>query len=186
MFPRAFAAVLVPLCCLLAAATCGGGPTDGERDLAVGKKMPVHVTDFVNSDRGDCGCPAVMIANARARGVIIWVRGADEAAFDLAKAIDGKPVDGKKVFGFLVAFDVRTEGLALKARGVEHVIVGGARHSAKEEWDGRGVEPGAGTLVFLLDEKEIRGMWSFRAGELTDARIKEVARSVEQFAAAGK
>jgi hypothetical protein len=160
---------------------------DDNEGVTVGKKMVFHVVDFVNGpSKGRAGCPSVMTSNSGGRGVIIWTRGTDDAAFRLAKALDGKAVDGKKTRGFLVAFDEAGKDLPDRVKGLEHVVAGKSRHTAKEMIDGNKIDGKKTVLVFFLDKKDIKAVRSFEAGELTDARVAEVAREAEKFAAGGK
>lgn len=158
-----------------------------EYGLAVGQKMPFHVADFVNGKvKHRCGCPGVMIANAKARGVIIWSRGASDPAFRLAKALDAGVADGDKLALFLVAFDADAKVLAERAVGLGRVVVGKSCDSAQEEWERRGVDPKASVLVFFLDTEDIKATWSFAAGELSDAKVKEFVMAAKTFATGDK
>jgi hypothetical protein len=177
--------------CLLYAASPGVAvePTEpatqktaGEFGLAVGKKMPFHVVNFV-TDRGGAGCPSVMISNARTRGVIVWTRATDDGALRLAKALDETAVDGCRLCGFLVAFDEAGNGVRERAVDVKYMVLGKARSTAEREFDARGVDASIQTLVFFLDRKDILAMWSFAADELTDARIAEITEQARKFAA---
>src|SRR5688500_14305265 len=79
--------------------------------VAVGKDMPFHVVDFVNGPhkhRG--GCPSVMIANAQARGVVVWSMVADEPVLELVKGLDRLPTGGEKDRRFFVLWDREGNG----------------------------------------------------------------------------
>jgi hypothetical protein len=153
-----------------------------EVGLAEGKKMPTLVTDFVNGkDKDHCGCPSIMIANADGRGLIILSRGAVDSAFKLARALDDGVAEGDRLQRFLVALDADTKELAKKAEGLGRVTVGKARHTAKEELDGHGVDGKIVVLVFLLDKKDIKKMWSYEAHELDEEDIKELVAAAKKF-----
>jgi hypothetical protein len=152
--------------------------------LAIGKKLPFHVADFVNGKhKGHGGCPGVMIANSAGRGVVIWSRGADESAARLAKALDGITADHEKFQQYWVVFDADEKVVAEKAAGLTRVDVGRARQTAKEEIDKRGVDVKVTVLVFFLDRKDIKAAWTFPAGGLTDDKVKELAAAAAKFAA---
>jgi hypothetical protein len=169
---------------LLAGLSLVAAQNADEYGLAAGKKMPFHVADFVNGKYRQ-GCPSVMISNAKTHGIIVWTRVADNAAFELAKELDAKIVDGTKFLGFLVAWGPAAEGLPAKAKGLEHVVAGKGRIPVRDEWDRRGVDTKIDTLVFLLDRKDIKSMWSFRAGELAQEKINEVVGTAKKLAMAG-
>jgi hypothetical protein len=165
----------------------GDDPKPSNYGLVVGKKMPFHVADFVNGkDKDHGGCPSVMISNTGGRGIIVWSRGAVEPAFQLAKALDAAATDGDKFERFLVVFDVSGKVLAEKGAGVTRVVVGRARNSAKDEFDRRGIDAKALVLVFLLDKKDIKAMWSFGANEPGEEKVKEVVAAAKKFATGEK
>ena len=107
-------------------------------------------------------------------------------AVRIAKALDENAVDGEKLRGFVVAYDVARSELQNHKEtwsGLKHVVVGKGRSSAKDEFEKRGVDPKVQTLVFFLDRKDIREMRSFGAEELTEAKIAEIAADAAKFAA---
>jgi hypothetical protein len=122
-----------------------------------------------------------MISNARSRGVIIWTRGADDAAFRLAKALDGKAVDGKKLRGFLIVFNQAAAEIQAKAEGLEKVIVGKARSTPQAQFDARGLDAKTQTVVFFLDRKEIKSIRTFAEAELDDAKVDELVEETGKF-----
>lgn len=159
----------------------------GEYGLAAGKKMPFLVADFLGGkNRNRRGCPSVMIANSGGRGLIIWSRGAVDSAFQFAKALEADAADGDKLQRFLVVFDADDRVLSEKADSLGRFVVGKPRHSAKVEFDRRGVDAKVVVLVFLLDKKDIKFMWSFAADELSNDKVKELAAAVKQVATGDK
>ena len=156
-----------------------------EFGLAVGKKMPIHVADFFNGHHRE-GCPAAMVLNGQSRGIIVWSRTDVATVERLAKALDEKAVDGEKLRGFVVAYDVARSDLLNQKEswnGLNHVIVGKGRSEAKDQFEKRGVDAKVQTLVFFLDRKGIRAIRSFGAKELTDAKVAEIAADAVKFAA---
>lgn len=156
-----------------------------EFGLAVGKKMPTHVADFFNGHHRE-GCPAAMVLNGQSRGIIVWSRTDVATVKRLATALDENGVDGDKLRGFVVAYDVARSDLLNQKEtwsGLKHVIVGKGRSDAKDQFEKRGVDAKVQTLVFFLDRKGIRAMRSFGAEELTDAKIAEIAADAAKFAA---
>jgi hypothetical protein len=169
---------------LLASAYGADAVKTNENGLAVGKEMPFHVVNFVNEKKeSHGGCPSVMISNSGGRGVIVWSRDAGDAVFKLAKALDAAATDAEKMQRYLVIYDVEQPEFADKAKELKHVVVGKARKSAKQEFDGRGVDAKTAIVVFLLDKKEIKQMTPLRAEELSDAKIKELVAAAGKFAA---
>gem|GEM_PF-1290963 len=156
-----------------------------EYGLAVGKKMPVHVVDFVNGKYRH-GCPSVIISNGKSRGIIVWTRTDAAAMKRLAVALDAIGVDGEKLRAFVVAYDVASTDLKNNNEtwsNLKHVIVGKGRSDAKDQFEKRGVDAKVQMLVFFLDRKDIQAMRSFGAEELTDAKIAEIAADAAKFAA---
>jgi len=156
-----------------------------EYGLAVGRKMPIHVADFVNGKHKE-GCPSAMIANGKSRGIIIWARASAASAMQIAKALDEKAVDGEKLRGFVVAYGpARNDFLTHQETwsSLKHVIAGRGRAAVEDQFDKRGVDAKVQTLVFFLDGKDIRAMRSFSAEELTDAKITALAADAAKFAA---
>jgi hypothetical protein len=127
-----------------------------------------------------------MIANSGGRGLIIWTRGDAEPAFRLAKALDAGAGSGDKLHRFLIAFDADEKLLWEKATGLGRVLVGKARDSAKEQIDGRDVDAKVLVMVFLLDKKEVKEVWSFAADELSDDKVKELVAAAKKFASGEK
>ena len=156
-----------------------------EYGLAVGKKMPFHVADFLNGRYRE-GCPSVMVSNGKSRGIIVWTRADVATVKRLATALDANGVDGEKLRGFVVAYDVASSDLTEHKEtwsGLKHVIVGKGRGAARDQYEKRGVDAKVQTLVFFLDRKDIQAMRSFGAEELTDAKIAEIAADAAKFAA---
>src|SRR4051794_13564048 len=67
--------------------------------LKVGAEMPFHIVQFQTGPSKGGGCPSVMIANAHARGLVIWTRTADAAGLQFAKDADTKLFADDKVQG---------------------------------------------------------------------------------------
>jgi hypothetical protein len=178
---------LVLVCGFSLPLASGDDPKPSNFGLAVGKKMPFHVADFVNGkDKDHGGCPSVMISNTGGRGIIVWSRGPVEPAFKLAKALDVAAADGDKLERFLVVFDTDGKVVAEKGASLTRVVVGRARHSASEEFDRRGIDTKSLVLVFMLDKKDIKAMWSFGADEPGQGKIKELVAAGKKFAAGEK
>lgn len=100
-----------------------------EYGLAVGKKMPFHVADFLNGRYRE-GCPSVMVSNGKSRGIIVWTRADVATVKRLATALDANGVDGEKLRGFVVAYDIASSDLTEHKEtwsGLKHVIVGKGR-----------------------------------------------------------
>lgn len=149
--------------------------------LAVGKKMPFHIATFVNGDRSD-GCPGVMIANSRQRGIVLWSRGINDAAFQLASALENATNIQDKTSRYLVAFDADPDALAERSKGYVHVRVGKARKSAQQMLDDHGIDAKTAVIVCFVDKDKIAHTQSFADAELTETRIKQLARAAATFA----
>jgi hypothetical protein len=155
--------------------------------LAVGKRMPHPITEFVSGfDKGEEGIPPVMLHNGNARGIIIWSRGFDESAFALAKALEEWPVDDVRFRAFYVAFDADKAQLATRSKAIKRVVVGRSRLAAKHAIDRHGIPADVRVLIFLLDRSTVKSMWTFKARELNGANLEEALRAAREFAAGKK
>jgi len=157
---------------------------NANKRLKVGTELPFLVADFVAGPHKDhCGCPSVMISNADARGLVIWARTAEAPAVQLAASIDGKPVNGKKIQGYLVVFDTPEDKVATAAKGTDWkgVTVGKARHSSDEEFTKWQLDPKDAYAIFLVDRKEIKAMWLLSAAELTKEKSDAILQEAIAF-----
>ena len=127
-----------------------------------------------------------MIANSGGRGLVIWSRGAADPVFRLAKAVGTAAHDGDKLQRFLIAFDAEETPLREKAAALDRVLVAKARDSARDQFDGRGVDAKVVVLVFLLDQNEVKARWRFAADEFSDGNVKELVAAANKFAARGE
>lgn len=148
--------------------------------LKVGGELPFLVADFVaGPHRGHCGCPSVMIGNHAARGLVIWARTADAAVVELAAAVDSKGIDGEKTHGYLIAFDTPQGTLEtqVKKGDFKGVTVGKSRHASAEEFKKWNLDARTAYVVFLVDRKQVKQIWTLSADDLTkkmsDAIVKE-------------
>src|SRR5262245_42273646 len=160
-----------------------------EKTLKVGVELPVVVTDFVaGPHKGHCGCPAIMISNEDARGLVIWARTAEAPAVQLAAAVDGKPVNGKKVQGYLIVFDTPEEKVATAAKGIawKGVTVGKARDLSDEVFTKWQLDPKAAYAIFLVDRKEIKALWVLPAAELTKEKSEAILKEATAFLKEGE
>jgi hypothetical protein len=170
--------------CLPQAGLAQDRPKEEKKDttLKVGSALPFLVVDFeAGPHKGHCGCPSVMIKNTQARAIVIWSRAADGAVFQLARAAEDQGLDGKKTQGYLVLFKPTDKLLRdrLDKSQFKGVTVGQARHSSEETYKPLGIDPGATSVVFLVDNKEVKAFWVLQPGELTreksDLILKETA-----------
>jgi hypothetical protein len=164
-------------------------PTKADKTLKVGAELPVVVTDFVaGPHKGHCGCPAIMISNTDARGLVIWARTAEAPVVQLAAATDGKPINGKKVQGYLVEFDTPEEKVATAAKATDWkgVTVGKSRDSSDEVFKQWKLDPKAAYAIFLVDRKEIKAMWVLSAAELTKEKSEAILKEAIGFLKEGE
>lgn len=153
--------------------------------LNVGDKMPFHIAEFVNGeDKNTSGCPSVMIANSRGRGVIVWCRRDSKAAFDLARHLD--ELETTSLRRFLVAFDADPETLEERCQSYRNLRAGRARQSSQIQLDQRGVEPTTQVLVFFLEGKLIQSKWTFGDADLNQDQIKKLCEAARNFHAETK
>jgi acetyl esterase/lipase len=150
--------------------------------LKVGEEMPVHVVDFFSGARRDgAGCPSIMISNAKAQGVEIWSRTDDDQPFQLACALEAKLGDGKKKQGYLILFkDSLKKAIAAKPDALKKFHVAVPKIIGTGLFNEADPSGKAGSMVFLLNRKEITAVWTFAPGELTKERIEAI---VKKFAA---
>ena len=151
-----------------------------EYGLKVGQKMPFHVVDFfAGAITKGSGCPSVMISNGEAQGVEIWSRTDDDQPFQLACALEAKLGDGKKKQGYLILFkDTLKKAITEEPDALKKVRVAVPRSSTKAMFDKADASGKAGSVVFLLNRKEIIAVWTFAPGDLTKERIEAI---VKQF-----
>jgi hypothetical protein len=137
--------------------------------LKVGVEMPFHVVQFQVGPHKGGGCPGVMIANTKSRGLVIWSRGVDAAALQLAQDADAKLIDNDKALGFLVVFDEKGDELQAKLAKLElkRVSAGWARRTAADFFAHAGIDPASAVVVSVLDKDTVKAVWSFKPDELT-------------------
>lgn len=184
----------LPLSLLLALAPIILGDEPAKKEshtLKVGNELPFLVADFVaGPHKGHCGCPSVMISNHDARGMVIWTKTADTPAIALAEAIEGKGVDGKKLHGYLIAFDTPEDKLAAQVKKNEWkgVTVGTSRHDSALEFKKWNLDAKTAYVVFLVEKKQIKQMWVLTADELTKDKSEAILKEATRFlqADAGK
>lgn len=154
--------------------------------IRVGGAVPFHVTDFESGGhKGHCGCPSVMIKNHKARGLLVWSKEVDEATLALVQAAD-KWLDGDRKQAFLVVFDAEDAALRkqLEKTPLKHVSAGTSRHRSAEQLRNYDLDKSAAQWVFLVDQSEVKGMWTLQAGELTKEKQQEILAAAEQHFAA--
>lgn len=169
---------ILGLACFLHAANAQEKKTPEVYGLKVGEKMPFHVVDFFAGARTKGGgCPSVMISNAEAQGVEIWSRTDDDQPFQLASALEAKLEEGKKKQGYLILFkDSLKKGIAEKPDALTKFHVAMPRDSTKKLFDMADSTGKAGSVVFLLNRKEITATWTFAPGELTKEHIEAIVK----------
>jgi hypothetical protein len=183
-------ALVVTLAGLVWSPVSADGPAKkADNALKVGTELPFLVADFVaGPHKGHCGCPSVMISNHDARGLVIWARTADAPVVKLAAATDGKPVNGKKVQGYLVVFDTPEQKLEAEAKATDWkgVTVGKSRHSSDEIFKQWQLDPKAAYAIFLVDRKEIKALWVLSAAELTKEKSEAILKEAIGFLKEGE
>jgi hypothetical protein len=153
--------------------------------LKVGGEMPFHVVQFQVGPHTGGGCPGVMIANTKSRGLVIWSRGLDAAAVQLARDADPKLIDNDKTLGFLVVFDEKGDDLQSKLAKLElkHVSAGWARRTSADFFAHSCVDPTTAVVVSVVDCDAVKAVWKFKASELTAEKraaiLKEAAELVK-------
>jgi hypothetical protein len=156
----------------------------GRSPLKVGDELPFNVADFVaGPHQGHCGCPSVMIGNYKVRGLVIWARTVDEPVLELAAAFEGKGIDGKKAHGYLIAFDISEEQLAENTKKGEWktLTIGASRHDSKQEFPKWGFDAKVAYIVFLVDRKQVKQMWTMSGAELTKEKRDAIIRDSSAF-----
>ena len=168
--------VLGMMCCLQV--TNAQEKKTDEYGLKVGQKMPVHIVEFFAGARKyGCGCPSIMVENAKGSGVEIWTRTNDDQPIQLASALEGRLGDGKKKQAFLMLFnDSLKKAIADKPDALKKFNVAVPRKEETGLLNDADPSGKAGTVVFLLNHKEITAVWTFPPGALTKDRIEEIVR----------
>lgn len=169
--------------------TCFLQPANGQEKkpqevygLKVGQKMPFHVVDFfAGAKTKGGGCPSVMIGNGQAQGVEIWSRTDDEQPFQLACALEAKLDDGDyrkaKKQGYLILYkDSLKKAIAAKPDALKKFHVAVIRNNGKNLFKEVDTAGKAGSVVFLLNRKDITAVWTFAPGELTKERIEAIVK----------
>lgn len=157
-------------------------PDKHKDPLKVGGVMPFHVVQFQAGPHTGGGCPSVMIANSKSRGLVIWTRGADPAALQLAKDIDANQSDGKSR-AFLVVFDEKPDELRAKLAKLElkHVAAGWARRSSADFFSHAGLDPAVTIVVSAIDSDVVKAVWSFKPDELTADKRAAILKEVGEL-----
>ena len=154
----------------------------------VGELMPFHVADFAYGHKnGHCGCPSIMVKNANGRGIMIWTKSGSPQAYELAAALDGKLGDDRKVQGFLLNFSgdsLETLRQGREKYPLQRFIVARPRDSV--QFMPAKVVGDAETVIFFVEQKEIKQILTAQSGEMTDERIREIAAAVDEFVAPTK
>jgi len=158
--------------------------------LKVGGEMPFHVVQFQVGPHTGGGCPGVMIANTKSRGLVIWSRGLDAAAVQLAQAGDSNLIDNDKTLGFLVVFDETGDDLQSKLTKLElkHISAGLARRTSADFFAHAGVDPAIAVVVSVVDHDAVKAIWKLKPNELTAEKraaiLKEAAGLLKPFGSA--
>jgi hypothetical protein len=107
-----------------------------------------------------------MIGNRGKPGVILWaLNGAAEgAALDLARALDGKVVDGQKFMGFVGVADTTEQDLAkeLEKKPLTKFGVGVSRITSEALERRLGLKEDDDLVIARLQGKTIQALWSLR------------------------
>lgn len=151
----------------------------------VGNTMPGHVVDFLAGamDHG-CGCPPVMINNARTRGIEIWSARSNELAYKLAAALEPQLVNDKKPRAFLLQFTDAEQDQSrqlAKKHGLKGFLVAEPRSSTKRRFKKADGDNESEIMVFLLDRKSVEATHRFKRGELTDETFQKLVAEASEF-----
>jgi hypothetical protein len=172
---------LIPALALAQPPAATPKPNKFKDPLKVGAAMPFLVVQFQTGPTKGGACPSVMIANAHARGLVIWSRTADPAALQLTKDADANLIDDDKVQGYLVVFDEKADELQPKLAKLElkHVSAGWARRSSADFFPHAGLDANIACVVSVVDDDTVKALWSFKPNELTAEKratiLKEAA-----------
>jgi hypothetical protein len=160
-------------------------PLEVKFGYEVGNTMPGHVVDFLAGakDHG-CGCPPVMISNARTKGIEIWSAKSNELAYKLAGALEPQLVGDKKPRAFLLQFtdsDKEKSRRMAKEHGLRGFLVAEPRTSTKRKFKKADGDNESEIIVFLLDRKAVMATHSFKRGELTGEAFQELVAEANGF-----
>ena len=147
----------------------------------VGESMPTHIVEFVAGIRcSGNGCLAVMLHNARARGVEIWANEESSVAWRLAKEIDPL-ISESEAKGFLVLFDsVGAEEIrrSAKQHGLNRFQLATPHRSTQRLW-GKG--PKETVLVFQMHGRTINRVWRLKEADLRQDSLDEAVAELKFF-----
>ena len=174
----------------LAVAAAADEPVQAQPTFGIraGETMPFFVADFRYGEHKDHGgCPAVIISNQKAKGVIVLARTVDDHVLALAKALEEKKVvDGTEVLSFIIKTGEPDLSLADRCAktGLMVTSVGTIRDQSLQTLAKRGLEKDIDLAVLFLDRKAVKASHLFKAGEFTaDKRQELVAAAEASFAA---
>lgn len=171
---------------LSAGASMAQQPAEIAIGLKAGEEMPFFVVDFVSGEHKDRGgCPSVMTSNAKAKSVILLARKANEAALQLAAALEAGSVDGKNVLAFLAVAEGPGGELARtsEAAGLKRFSAGVVRGQSWQRLKELGLKDDIALAAVLLDRKTVQSSFLLNAGELTAEKQKEIVASLAALAA---
>src|SRR5262245_18108270 len=147
--------------------------------------MPSFVADFCHGEHsGGGGCPVVMISNAQARGVLVFIRTADELARQLVKELDAKVVEGKHIKGFVIQTTGEKDALVkfCQQAGLKHCTAGIPRQHSLETLNSLGLPAEVSHVVLFLDRDEVKASYVLSRGELTADKQKEIVAALAALA----
>ena len=153
--------------------------------LQVGSKIPFMIVHFVNrAEKGDEGCPGVMIANSRTRGIVIWTRTADADALALAKELQDNPVDGAMFQSYLVSFDDTLEALRTRVAesGLKRTIASKSRESGDAILHNANIDKQNAYVVSIINGHDVTTIWAIRHGKLDADKRREIVLAARAFA----
>jgi hypothetical protein len=129
-----------------------------------------------------------MIANAHARGLVIWSRTADAAGLQFAQDADKKLIDDDKLQGYLVVFDEKADDLQPKLAKLElkHISAGWARRSSADFFAQAGLAANTACVVSVLDDDTVKAIWSFQPNALTAEKRAAILKEAKAMLRAVK
>ena len=151
--------------------------------LKVGGEMPFHIVQFQVGPHTGGGCPGVMIANTKSRGLVIWSRGLDTAVVQLVRDADSNLIDNDKRLGFLVVFDEKGDDLKPKLAKLEliHISAGWARRTSADFFAHAGVDSATAVVVSVIDHDTVKAIWKFKPNELTAEKHAEIFKETAEL-----
>lgn len=149
--------------------------------MQIGKKFPFLIENFLTGPQPEEGCPSVMISNSRAKGIIIWSRGADEAIINLAKEMDAKYIDYVKTQGYLVIFNDADMKTRLKKAAFSKLMAGKSTRAIEEVYKFAGVSSDTDYVIALINEREITSLWEMKKGELSEEKRQSIVKTAGEL-----